>query len=102
MDIYPQSIANMIREDVIRHMCDTMEQTMGDQMLAEFCIKTFDKISLENPHAVLTSKAIVMCLNMIDFFPVDTQSKILSLLLNCCRSAQSEDEFDQHLMNMVP
>ena len=102
MDIYPQSIANMIREDLIKHMCDTMEQTMGDQMLAEFCIKTFDKISLENPHAILTSKAIVMCLNMIDFFDLPVQAKILTLLFNCCRSAQSEEEFNTHFMNMIP
>ena len=102
MDIYPQSIANMIREDLIKHMCDTMEQTMGDQMIAENCIKTFDKISLENPHAILTSKAIVMCLNMIDFFDTPTQTKILNLLLNCCRSSQSEDEFNTHFMNMIP
>ena len=102
MDIYPQSIANMLREDLIRHMCDTMEQTMGDQMLAEFCIRTFDKISLENPHAVLTSKAIALCLGMIDFFDASAQAKILTLLFNCCRSAQSEEEFNQHFMNMVP
>ena len=68
MDIYPQSIQNMIREDLIRHMCDTMEQMMGDTTVAEFCIKTFDKISIENPHAVLTSRGITMTLGMIDFF----------------------------------
>ena len=74
MDIYPNSIAKMIREDLIKHMCDTLEYgaTMGDQMLVEFCIKTFDKISLENPHAILTSRAISMTLNMIDFFDVTT------------------------------
>ena len=77
----------MVKEDLIKHMCDTMEQTMGDQMIAEYCIKTFTIISIENPHAILTSKGIVMCLNMIDFFDSGTQKKILTLLLNCCRSA---------------
>lgn len=102
MDIYPQSIGNMIKEDLIKHMCDTMEQTMGDTMLAEFCIKTFDKISLENPQAVMKSQAITMSLNMIDFFDVATQAKILTLLLNCCNRAGSEEEFNQYFMNMIP
>ena len=41
---------------------------MGDFTIVEQCIKTFDKVSYENPHAILKSKAIPMSLQSIDFF----------------------------------
>lgn len=45
-----------------------MERNIGFIDLSEACIKAFDKISIENPYAILTSGALGLCLNMMDFF----------------------------------
>ena len=60
---------------------------MGDFTIVEQCIKTFDKVSYENPHAILRSKAIPMSLQSIDFFDNRTQERILNFLSNCCGAA---------------
>lgn len=64
IDIYPQNTNNMVAKGFITSMCSAMEEMMqmGDFTIVEQCIKTFDKVSYENPHAILKSKAIPMSL----------------------------------------
>jgi hypothetical protein len=45
---------------------------MGFIDLNEACIKALEKISIENPHAILTSGAMGSMLNMMDFFEITT------------------------------
>jgi hypothetical protein len=45
---------------------------MGFIDLNEACIKALEKISLENPYAILTSGAMNLVLNMMDFFEITT------------------------------
>jgi hypothetical protein len=45
-----------------------MERSMGFIDLSEACIKAFEKISVENPYAILSSGAMAIGLNMMDFF----------------------------------
>lgn len=50
---------------------------MGFIDLNEACIKAIEKISIENPHAILTSGAMANVLNMMDFFEITTQKRII-------------------------
>lgn len=45
-----------------------MERSLGFTDLSEACIKAFDKISVENPYAILSSGGLGIALNMMDFF----------------------------------
>jgi len=71
-----------------------MEGSMGFTDLSEACIKAFEKIAMENPYAVLTSKSLAFCLGMMDFFESNTQKRILVLLMNCSRHSGSEEDFN--------
>ena len=53
-------------------MTDILERSMGFIDLNEACIKAFEKISIENPYAILTSGAMGIVLNMMDFFEITT------------------------------
>ena len=85
MDIFPSICNTMVSHGVVKALCDVMERSLGFIDLTEGCIKAFDKISLENPYAVLTSNALALCLNMMDFFESNTQKRILQLMLNTSR-----------------
>lgn len=75
---------------------------MGYIDLNEACIKNLEKISHENPYAILTSGAIGLCLNMMDFFEQNTQKRIISLVLNVSRHSASEQDLNDHIMPIVP
>lgn len=53
---------------------------MGFIDLNEACIKALDKISIENPYAILTSGAMSLVLNMMDFFEISTQKRIINII----------------------
>ena len=59
-------------------------------------------MSVENPQSILRSKAISLSLGCIDFLETRVQERVLNFLTNCCGAAQSEDEFDQYLLDLVP
>ena len=104
VDIYPQHVNNMVAKGYITNVCSSMEYMIQlfDNIFLEQCIRTFDKVSQENPHSIMRSKAIPLCLGCIDFFDSRSQERILNFLTNCCGAAQSEDEFDQYLLDLVP
>jgi len=45
---------------------------MGFSDLTESCIRAIEKISIENPNAILTSGTMALVLNMMDFFEITT------------------------------
>ena len=59
-------------------------------------------MSLESPRPVLKSGALLLCLNMIDFFDNNVQSKILSLLLNVSQFADTEADFEVNILPVLP
>jgi hypothetical protein len=75
---------------------------MGFIYLNDACIKAIEKISNENPYAILTSGSIILCLNMMDFFENTTQKRIINTLINVSRHAASEQDLNEHLFPIVP
>ena len=68
MDIFPSICNSLVNHGAVKAICDVMERSLGFIDLNEACIKCLDKISIENPNAILTSGAMALCLNMMDFF----------------------------------
>jgi hypothetical protein len=77
MDIFPTICNSIVNHGGVRAICDVLERSMGFIDLNEACIKAFEKISHENPVAILTSGAMALCLNMMDFFEHTTQKRIM-------------------------
>lgn len=75
---------------------------MGFIDLNEACIKAIEKISIENPYAILTSGAMGPVLNMMDFFEITTQKRIISILLNISKTSASETDLNEHLLPLMP
>ena len=77
MDIFPTICNTIVNHGGVKALCENLERNMGFIDLNEACIKAFDKISIENPYAILTSGALGLCLNMMDFFEFNTQKRII-------------------------
>jgi len=90
MDIFPTVCGTIVNHGAVKSITDVLERTMGFIDLNDACVKCMEKISLENPYAILTSGAIGLCLNMMDFFEIPTQKRILTLMLNVSRHSASE------------
>lgn len=82
MDIFPTVCNSIVNHGVVKSLATILEGSAGFVDLNEACIKALEKVSLENPHAVLISGTIGILINMMDFFEYTTQSRILNLLLN--------------------
>ena len=72
MDIFPNICNSIINHGGVKGITELLERTLGFDGLNEACIKAFEKISLENPYAILTSGALILCLNIMDFFELNT------------------------------
>ena len=82
MDIFPTVCNSIVNHGVVKSLATILEGSLGFVDLNEACLKALEKISMENPHAVLISGTIGIFLNMMDFFEYATQSRILNLILN--------------------
>lgn len=102
MDIYPNICNAIVQHGGVKCFTLVLERSMGFVDLNEACIKALEKISIENPHAVLTSGAIALVLNMIDFFEISTQKRIIGILLNISKHSASEADLNEHLLPIVP
>jgi hypothetical protein len=77
MDIFPNICNTIVLHGGVKCLAQVLEQSMGFIDLNEACIKAIEKISIENPHAILTSGAMSSVINMMDFFEITTQKKII-------------------------
>ena len=68
MDIFPTICNTIVNHGAVKCIAEVLERSMGFIDLNEACIKAIEKISIENPYAILTSGVIGLCLNMMDFF----------------------------------
>lgn len=102
MDIFPTICNSIVSHGAVKAFADVMERSLGFIDLSEACIKAFEKISMENPYAILTSGALSLCLNTMEFFESNTQKRILQLLLNASKHSASEQDFDSYFANNLP
>ena len=58
--------------------------------LGESAIKVFEKISEENPTALLQNEILFSLINMIDFFEIIIQKKIMKITLVVLKNVPSE------------
>ena len=72
MDIFPNIVNAIVTHGGVKCLAQVLEQSMGFIDLNEACIKALEKISIENPHAILTSGAMSSVMNMMDFFEITT------------------------------
>lgn len=102
MDIFANICNSIVNHGGVKALCDVLERSAGFIDLNEACIKAFEKISVENPASILTSGALCLCLNMMDFFEHTTQKRIIQILLNISRHAASEQDFDDFILPIIP
>ena len=72
MDIFPNICNNIVTNGGVKCLAQVLERSMGFIDLNEACIKGIEKISTENPYAILTSGVMGLVLNMMDFFESTT------------------------------
>lgn len=72
MDIFPNICNNIVTQGGVKCFAQVLERSMGFIDLNEACIKAIEKISNENPYAILTSGSMALVLNMLDFFEIST------------------------------
>lgn len=67
MDIFPNTIGQMVKEGLISTVSAVIQENMAYTELAEQAAKLFIKISTETPDEVLSSPAIQTLLQVYDF-----------------------------------
>lgn len=102
MDIFPNICNHIINQGGVKCFVQILERSMGFIDLNEACIKAFEKISIENPHAILIAGAMGLVLNMMDFFEITTQKRIIQILLNISRQCATEAELNDHILPLMP
>lgn len=102
MDIFPSVWGTIVNHGAVKCIAEVLERSMGFIDLNEACIKCLEKISVENPYGILTSGTIGLCLNMMDFFEISTQKRILNMILNVSKHSASEQDFNDHVLPIMP
>ena len=102
MDIFPNICNSIVTHGGVKQLAQVLERSMGFSDLTESCIRAIEKISIENPNAILTSGTMALVLNMMDFFEITTQKKIISIILNISRQSACENDLNEHLLPMLP
>lgn len=102
MDIFPSVWNTIVNHGAIKCIAEVLERSMGFIDLNESCIKCLEKISLENPYGILTSGTIGLCLNMMDFFEISTQKRILTMIVNISKHSASEQDLNDHVLPIMP
>lgn len=102
MDIFPTVCGAIVNHGAVKAVAEVLERSMGFIDLNDACVKCMEKISIENPYAILTSGSVGLFLNMMDFFEITTQKKILSMTLNVSRHSASEQDLNDQILPILP
>lgn len=102
MDIFPNLINALVSAGLVAGLNSVMQTSFGFIDLAEACIKAFEKIVSVNPVVVLKSGTVGTILQQIDFFEVSTQQRIFRIIEKIARHSQSESDFDQFMVPIIP
>ena len=70
--------------------------------LAEYAVKSLEKISYEFPAEVLRKAFFAEILPMIDFFDISVQKKMFAIVLNVCRNSLTKTDFYTFLEPCLP
>ncbi|KAJ4377547.1 Ubiquitin fusion degradation protein 4 [Neocucurbitaria cava] len=91
MEALPASTANVVYGGAVPVLCSKLlEINFID--LAEQCLSTLEKISVEFPSAIVREGGLTACLTFLDFFATSTQRTAVTTAANCCRNIP-EDSF---------
>jgi hypothetical protein len=102
MDIFPTLVNGLVNAGLAKGMATVMQGSIGFIDLSEACIKAYEKISQENPPAVLKSGAVGIILEQMDFFESATQQRIFKIIQRVARHSSTESDFDSNLMPVLP
>jgi E3 ubiquitin-protein ligase TRIP12 len=72
MDILPNTCSKIVNNGAVKLLVDKM-MNFEYIDLAECSVKALEKIALENPYAILSSSALPIFFNLIDFFDSSVQ-----------------------------
>lgn len=72
MDIFPSLVNGLVNAGLVKGLVSVMESSVGFIDLTESCIKSMEKIVLENPPAILRSGAVALILQQMDFLEMGT------------------------------
>ena len=72
MDIFPSLVNGLVNAGLVKGLVTVMEGSVGFIDLTEACIKSMEKIVLENPPAILRSGAVALILQQMDFLEMGT------------------------------
>ncbi|OAG19006.1 thyroid hormone receptor interactor 12 [Alternaria alternata] len=91
MEALPQATANVVYGGAVPVLCSKLlEINFID--LAEQCLSTLEKISVEFPGVIVREGGLTACLTFLDFFATSTQRTAVTTAANCCRNIP-EDSF---------
>ncbi|KAF2713418.1 hypothetical protein K504DRAFT_450117 [Pleomassaria siparia CBS 279.74] len=101
MEALPASTANVVYGGAVPILCSKLlEINFID--LAEQCLSTLEKISVEFPASIVREGGLTACLTYLDFFATSTQRTAVTTAANCCRNIP-EDSFAtvRHVMPIL-
>ncbi|KAF1953048.1 hypothetical protein CC80DRAFT_165147 [Byssothecium circinans] len=91
MEVLPPATANVVYGGAVPVLCSKLlEINFID--LAEQCLSTLEKISVEFPASIVREGGLTACLTYLDFFATSTQRTAVTTAANCCRNIP-EDSF---------
>lgn len=102
MDITPTLVNALVHAGLPKAMVDLIKNSLGFLDLAEACLRAFEKISMENPVAVLRSGAVAAVLEQVDFFELSTQQRVFRIIQKIARHSTSEADLDTHILPVLP
>ncbi|KAF1937788.1 hypothetical protein EJ02DRAFT_458426 [Clathrospora elynae] len=91
MEALPASTANIVYGGAVPVLCSKLLQ-IDFIDLAEQCLSTLEKISVEFPAVIVRDGGLTACLMFLDFFATSTQRTAVTTAANCCRNIP-EDSF---------
>ena len=102
IDIFPAHVGYLVSLDILGAIKEILENPPMELIdLVEQCIKCCERISQDQQRPVLLKGLLEMCFNMIDFFDVSTQNKIINILMNVADRAECEQEFKENLLPVL-
>ncbi|KAH6629023.1 thyroid hormone receptor interactor 12 [Boeremia exigua] len=85
MEALPAATANVVYGGAVPVLCSKLlEIDFID--LAEQCLSTLEKISVEFPTQIVREGGLTACLTFLDFFATSTQRTAVTTAANCCRN----------------
>jgi E3 ubiquitin-protein ligase TRIP12 len=85
MEALPAATANVVYGGAVPVLCSKLlEINFID--LAEQCLSTLEKISVEFPAVIVREGGLTACLTYLDFFATSTQRTAVTTAANCCRN----------------